>query len=72
MTAVMTASPRTICRIWRREVADGAQEPELARALVDRQRERVDDAEEGDDHRQREQRVEDVEDLADLSRPASR
>ncbi len=37
--------------------ADRAQHPELARALVDREHQRVDDAEQRDDHRQREQHV---------------
>ena len=46
--------------------ADRAQQAELARALVHRQRERVDDAEQRDDHRQRQQRVDSPTQLVDL------
>ena len=45
--------------------ADRAQHADLAGALVDRQHERVDDAEEADDHRQREQDVDQREQLVD-------
>ena len=45
--------------------ADRAQHADLAGALVDRQHERVDDAEEADDHRQREQHVDQREQLVD-------
>ena len=48
--------------------ADRAQHPELARALEDRQRERVDDPEQRDDDRQRQQRVDEVQQLVDLAR----
>jgi hypothetical protein len=52
--------------------ADGAQHPELAGALEHRQRERVDHAEQADDHRQREQGVEQGQELADLPANVSR
>ena len=47
---------------------DRAQHPELARALVHGQRERVDDAEQGHDHRQQQQAVDEAEQLVDLRR----
>ena len=46
--------------------ADRAQQPDLARALVDRQRHRVDDADERDDHGEEQQHVDQHEDLVDL------
>ena len=45
--------------------ADRAQHPDLARALEDRQDERVHDPEQRHEHRQREQHVEDVEDRSE-------
>ena len=45
--------------------ADRAQHPDLARPLVDRQDEGVDDAEEADDHRQRQQHVDQRQQLVD-------
>ena len=45
--------------------ADRTQHADLARPLEHGQDERVDDAEEADDHRQREQHVEDVQDRAE-------
>ena len=53
--------------------ADGAQQPELARALVDRQEERVGDPEQRDHDAHRQQRVEQVDELVELvARSASR
>ena len=43
MPAVITDSARTIRRTWRRDMPTARSMPELARALVHRQRERVDD-----------------------------
>ena len=48
--------------------ADRTQQPELARPLVDRERERVGDADEGDDHRQEEHHVDQAQELVDLRR----
>ena len=47
--------------------ADGTQQPELARALVDRKEERVRDPEQGDHDAHREQRVEQVDELVELA-----
>ena len=47
--------------------ADRAQHPELAGALEGREHERVDDAEQGDDHGQRQQHVEDGQQLVDAA-----
>ena len=46
--------------------ADGAQQPELARALVDGQEEAVGDPEQRDHEAHGQQRVEQVDDLVDL------
>ena len=48
--------------------ADRPQHPQLARALEDREHERVDDAEQAHDHGQPEQRVEDLERLVEVAR----
>ena len=48
--------------------ADGAQQPDLVGALEDRQHQRVDDADEGDDHGQGQQRVDQAQQLVDLGR----
>ena len=47
--------------------ADRTEHAELARALGDREHERVDDPEQRDDDRQRQQRVDEREDLVDLA-----
>ena len=52
--------------------ADGAQHPELARALVDRQEQAVGDPEHRDHDAHGQQRVEQVDDLVDLARRSSR
>ena len=48
--------------------ADGPQQPELPGPLVHRQRQRVGDADQGDDHGQGQQAVDQVEHLVDLRR----
>ena len=65
-TAITTDSHRTMRRICRRDMPDDPQEPELAGALEHRQRERVDDPEDGDDLRQRQDRDQHGEELVDL------
>ena len=45
---------------------DRAQQPDLARSLVDRQRQRVHDADQRDDHREQQQHVHQPEDLVEL------
>ena len=62
---ISTDSRRTTARTWRRVAADRPQQPELAGALDDRQHQRVDDAEDGHDHRQQQQRGDDAEQLVD-------
>ena len=49
--------------------ADRAQHPELPRALEDRQRQRVHDAEDRDDHRQAQQDVDERHELVELVAP---
>ena len=60
-SAMITDSHRIIERIWRRLIADRAQQPDLAGSLVDRQRHRVGDADERDDHREEQQHVDETE-----------
>ena len=67
MSAVMTASQRIDALDLLARRADGAQHAQLARALADREHERVHDAEERDDDRQRQQRVDEAEQLVDLA-----
>ena len=64
----MTASHRTALAVWCLRHADGSNQPELAGAFVDRQRQAVGDADEGDDDGQGEQAVHEVDDLVELRR----
>ena len=64
-TAMITDSHRTAERTWRTAHADRAQQPDLAGALVDRQRECVRDTDQRDEHRQEQQRVDEVHDRVD-------
>ena len=57
MSAVMTASQRIMRLTCLRDVPIARSMPELARALADREHERVHDPEQRDDDRQRQQRV---------------
>ena len=70
-SAMITDSHRTAERTWRAAHADRAQQPDLAGALVDRQRERVGDADQRDDDREEQQRVDEVRRACRSALPAS-
>jgi hypothetical protein len=68
ISEITTDSQRTIARHLGRGHAHGPQQPELTRPLEHRQRQGVDDAEEGDQHRQQQHHGDEGEQLVD--RPA--
>ena len=65
-TTTITDSQRTVERSSRAGLADGSQQPELPGALVDRQRQRVGDAHQGDQDGEAEHAVDDEQHLVDL------